>query len=79
MTNVKKLAALLLATAAIATGGVSGTAFAGVRIAKEIRAVERHVDFDRRHFGYGHYFGYVSDCYYVVKPLGIVKVCPDLY
>jgi hypothetical protein len=78
-SSVNKLAALLLATAAIATAGVSSTAFAGVRLAKEIRAVERHNDVDRRHFEFEHRFNYIGDCYYVGRPWGIVKICPDLY
>jgi hypothetical protein len=58
-----------IGSAGISRGGMSHNAsFA--------RESGRHDhDHDRRHRYWG--YGFYSDCYYVTKPWGVVKVCPD--
>ena len=78
MNTVRKIAAIALATGAFATVGATGNAFAHFG---------GHVEWHGRyghHFGYWypHFYGYglgYSPCYWVTKPEGLVKVCPDIY
>ena len=79
MYTIRKALALALTTGALATVAATGNAFAH----------DGH--FGGWHSGYGHYghwgygrfydygVGFYPSCYFVNKPWGVVKVCPDSY
>ena len=76
-STTKKFAVALLGAAALVTFGTTGNALAG-----GFKGGFKNMKFEHeRHFHFGHWgrdrFNYGGECFLVVKPWGIEKVCPD--
>jgi len=71
ISTTKKLAVALLGAAALVTFANTGNAVAGGF---------NKFEHEHRHFHFGHWGRdrfYGGECFYVLKPWGIAKVCPD--
>jgi hypothetical protein len=77
MNTIKKIAVL-----ALATGALMAVAATGNASAHEGHFGGWHGEYGHYgHWGYGRFHdfgvGYYGSCYFVTKPWGIVKVCPE--
>ena len=79
MNTIRKALALALTTGALATVAATGNAFAHDGHFGGWRGGYGHYG----HWGYGRFYDYgvsfYPSCYFVTKPWGVVKVCPESY
>jgi hypothetical protein len=78
MNTIRKALALALTTGALATVAATGGAFAHDG---HFGGYGHYGHYG--HWGYGHFYnygvGFYPSCYFVTKPWGVVKVCPESY